>query len=93
MIDPSARPRLAPKARLKADSKSGRTLLLYPEAGLQLNATSAEVLRRCDGARTVGAIVSELCTAYAPTPPDTVAREIDELLQRLVDRGLVRLEP
>jgi hypothetical protein len=36
-----ARPRLAPKVRLRWDRKDARYMLLYPERGLVLNATAA----------------------------------------------------
>ena len=37
------------KARLRFDRKSSRYMLLYPERGLVLNPTAADVLQRCDG--------------------------------------------
>jgi pyrroloquinoline quinone biosynthesis protein D len=93
VISPEARPRLAAKARLKEDAKSGKLLLIYPEAGLQLNDTGAQVLRRCDGIRSVSTIVDELCAGYPGAPREQVAREVEELVARLRDRGLLVIEP
>ena len=45
MIDPQMRPTLAAKARLRKDVRSGRYLLLYPERGMELNATGVEIVR------------------------------------------------
>ena len=45
-MDASSRPCLAPKARLRFDRKSSRYMLLYPERGLVLNPTAADVLQR-----------------------------------------------
>ena len=41
-----ARPRLAGKARLRFDRRSARHLLLYPERGLVLSPTAAEIRAR-----------------------------------------------
>ena len=93
MITSDTRPKLAPKARLREDKQTGKTLLLYPEAGLALNPTGAAVLKRCDGQRTLGAIVDELCAAYADADRTVVEREVRGLVQRLCDKGLLVVEP
>ena len=87
------KPRLAPKARLREDRQSGKTLLVYPEAGLALNATGAAVLQRCDGAHTVEAIVDELCAAYADADRARVQREVEALVQKLREKGLLVVDP
>lgn len=92
MISAESRPVLASKARLRFDRKSSRYMLLYPERGLVLNPTAADVLQRCDGERTVGAIVAELAERYGQEPP-AVEREVMEFLQTMADRGLVRGAP
>jgi coenzyme PQQ biosynthesis protein PqqD len=88
-MDALSRPRLASKARLRFDRKSSRYMLLYPERGLVLNPTAADVLQRCDGERTVGSIVEELAQKYGHEPP-VVEREVMDFLQTMADRGLVR---
>ena len=66
MIAATAKPRLADKARLRLDPKTGETLLLYPEAGLKLNRTGTHVLERCTGkAVEYGAAVRAAQEAYA----------------------------
>ena len=89
MISTESRPVLASKARLRFDRKSSRYMLLYPERGLVLNLTAADVLQRCDGERTVGAIVAELAQRYGQEPP-AVEREVMEFLQTMADRGLLQ---
>jgi len=93
MIDASSRPRLAQKARLRFDRKTSRYMLLYPERGLVLNATAADVIERCTGERTVSSIVDELAQKYDQQPPDAVEREVMEFLQAMADRGLVQAAP
>src|SRR3954447_17575216 len=64
-IDPAARPRLARGVRLRADAARGGFVLLAPERVLTTNATALEVLKRCDGARTVSAIVDDLAQLFS----------------------------
>lgn len=92
MISGASRLRLASKARLRFDRKSSRYMLLYPERGLVLNPTAADVLQRCDGERTVGSIVSELAQQYGHEVP-AVEREVLDFLQVMADRGLVQATP
>ncbi|MBI4635188.1 MAG: pyrroloquinoline quinone biosynthesis peptide chaperone PqqD [Candidatus Rokubacteria bacterium] len=87
------RPRLAPKARLRFDRKSGRHMLLYPEKGLVLNSTAVDILRLCTGELSVEAIVERLAAKYAPQPRDVVEREVLAFLATMADRGLVREGP
>ena len=92
MIALDARPRLAPKARLRVDKISGETLLLYPERGLEMNATGAEILGLCTGERSVGEIIEALAKRYGRN--DSLADDVRAFLQRLADRNLLRgLEP
>lgn len=89
MIAPGARPRLAPKARLRWDRKGERYMLLYPERGLVLNATAADVVRLCTGEVTVAAIVDQLAVKYEPQPREALEAEILTFLSRLAERGLL----
>ena len=89
MVSLTTRPRLAPKARLRWDRKDERFMLLYPERGLVLNPTAADVVRLCTGALTVGAIVDQLAVKYAPEPRESVERQVVTFLTRMAERGLV----
>jgi hypothetical protein len=76
----ASRPRLAAKAKLRRDRRSGETLLLYPEHGLVLNDSAAAILRACDG-RTA----AEIATAL-----DAPLADVIEFLDVLLGRGLVQ---
>jgi pyrroloquinoline quinone biosynthesis protein D len=84
-----ARPRLAAKARLRFDRKTERHLLLYPERGLVLSPTAAEIVRLCTGEHTVAAIVDRLAAKYAGEPRARLEDEVRRFLGALADRGLV----
>jgi pyrroloquinoline quinone biosynthesis protein D len=88
-ISPATRPRLAGKARLRWDRKDGRFMLLYPERGLVLNATAADVVRLCTGELSVGDIVERLAAKYAQQPRADVEREVLGFLTRIAERGLL----
>ncbi len=89
MISVESKLRLAPKARLRFDRKSSRYMLLYPERGLVLNPTAADVLQRCTGERTVHSIVEELARKYGHEAP-AVEKEVMEFLGTMADRGLIQ---
>jgi coenzyme PQQ biosynthesis protein PqqD len=88
-----ARPRLAPKVRLRWDRVGARHMLLYPERGLVLNATAADVAQLCTGEHTIAGIVDRLAEKYAPQPREVVEREVLAFLGALAERGLIRSEP
>lgn len=90
MISAESKPRLAPKARLRFDRQSSRYMLLYPERGLVLNPTAADVLQRCTGERTVHSIVEELAQKYGHQAP-AVEKEVMDFLRTMADRGLVQM--
>ncbi|MCI0548305.1 MAG: pyrroloquinoline quinone biosynthesis peptide chaperone PqqD [Candidatus Rokubacteria bacterium] len=89
MISTESRPRLAAKTRLRFDRHSARYMLLYPERGLVLSETAADVLQRCTGELTVGAIVDELARKYDRDAP-VVERDVLAFLRTMADRGLVQ---
>jgi len=93
MIAADARPRLAPKVRLRFDRKSDRFMLLYPERGMVLNPTAAEIVKRCTGELTVTEIIAQLAEQYAAQSRDAIEREVVQFLDAMTDRGLVRSEP
>ena len=89
MIPVDARPTLASKVRLRWDRRAEKYMLLYPERGLVLNATGADIVQLCTGEHTVGGIVAQLAGKYAREPED-VAQEVQTFLTRLAERGLIR---
>jgi len=71
-LDASSRPGLAPHVRLSFDAARDRHVLLSPETVAVLNRTSADILRLCDGRRTVAEIVAELRGRYERVVDDEV---------------------
>ena len=53
--------------RLQWEPAQKAHVLLYPEGMVKLNSSAGEILRRCDGERTVSQIVTDLEAAFAAT--------------------------
>ena len=66
-IDPRARPSIGRGFRLQWEPAQQAHVLLYPEGMVKLNGSAGEILKRCDGARTVGEIVTEFETTFGAT--------------------------
>ena len=82
-----ARPRLAPGCRLHPTE----ALLLIPEGTLQLSGPSRRILEILDGQRTVSAVVDHLLAEYLGAEREQIEQDVLGLLQRLEDRGVVRV--
>lgn len=50
----------SPLHRLQWEEAQQKTVILYPEGMVELNQSSAEILKCCDGNRNLSQIVSEL---------------------------------
>jgi pyrroloquinoline quinone biosynthesis protein D len=64
--------------RLQWEQAQNAHVLLYPEGMVKLNTSAGEILRRCDGARTLAEIVADLESTFnqqglAPDVQDFVA--------------------
>jgi pyrroloquinoline quinone biosynthesis protein D len=87
-----SRLKLAPKAKLRLDPKSGKYILLYPEKGLLLNATGAAILRLCDGETPLSAVIATLAAEFQ-SDADVLRVEVLTFVQGLLDRGLLQALP
>lgn len=64
-------------------------MLVFPEAALVLNDTAPEILKLCDGERTVDEIVKSLVERFTGAEPTVVEADVMEFLTRLLARGLL----
>jgi pyrroloquinoline quinone biosynthesis protein D len=74
---------------LQTDSKTGTSVLLFPEGVLELNETAQEILTRCDG-RTVSEIIQALAEEYE-VDSQMLAADVRETLSDLQRRKLIEL--
>ena len=91
-VDATAVPRLHPKARLQRDDVRERDVLLYPEGLVALNPTGAEILRLCDGVRSIAQVVAALEQRYHVTA-GMVEPDVTTFLDGLAAKGLVTYGP
>jgi pyrroloquinoline quinone biosynthesis protein D len=79
-----AQPKLRALFRMQWEPAQEAFVLLYPEGMVKLNQSAAEILKRCDGMREVGAIVADLEQAFNTTG---LAREVEAFLGEAARRG------
>jgi len=63
----TARPTIGRGFRLQWEAAQNAHVLLYPEGMVKLNTSAGEILRRCDGVRTLTEIVADLEQAFGRT--------------------------
>lgn len=89
-IAPDARPRLPRGVRLVHNESQGGWVLLAPERVFKADAIAAEIVKRCTGEATFGAIVDDLASAYG-APRERVLADVTALLRGLADKRLLEL--
>jgi pyrroloquinoline quinone biosynthesis protein D len=86
-MDLHATPRLAPGCRLHPTE----AVLLIPEGTLKLQGPARDILTQLDGKQSVAAIVEELAQQFEGVDRDDIQRDVLSLLERMEQRGVVRV--
>jgi pyrroloquinoline quinone biosynthesis protein D len=86
-MDLNATPRLAPGCRLHPTE----AVLLVPEGTLNLRGPARDILSHLDGKQNVAAIVDELLKLYSGVESSDMQRDVLTLLERMQQRGVVRV--
>jgi pyrroloquinoline quinone biosynthesis protein D len=87
-ISEDSRPVLPRHTKLRYDETRQVWVILAPERVLAPDEIAVEVLKLCDGVRSVAHIVDELTAKYA-APRDTIATDVVAMLQDLADKGFL----
>jgi pyrroloquinoline quinone biosynthesis protein D len=90
MIADDARPRLPRGVRLREDKVRERWVLLAPERILKVNPIAVEILKLCDGGRTLGEIVAGLAERFNAEPA-RVGADVRALLASLHEKRMAEL--
>jgi pyrroloquinoline quinone biosynthesis protein D len=86
----SVRPRLMRGVRLRRDERRGGHVLLAPERVVRADPVAVAVLERCDGSRTLGEIVDDLCVVYKGER-SRIDADVRALIADMIDRKMVAL--
>ena len=78
------KPSLSRVFRMQWEETQNNYVLLYPEGMVKLNQSAAEILKRCDGERSVPAIVDDLERAFGA---NGLRDEVDDFLAAATERG------
>jgi pyrroloquinoline quinone biosynthesis protein D len=82
------RPRLAAGVRLHFDNTRNAWVLLGPERVIETEGPASEILRRCDGSRTVAQIVDELATLYN-AERTLIETDVTDMLRELAAKRML----
>jgi pyrroloquinoline quinone biosynthesis protein D len=92
IVSAASRPVLARGRRLHHDAARDRWVIQAPERVLSPDPIAVEVLKLCDGRRTVAEVAESLATRYT-APRDQIETDIIAMLQDLADKGVVSCTP
>jgi len=86
-INPEQIIQFSPLHRLQWEEAQQKHVILYPEGMVELNQSSAEILKLCDGTRKLAEIVSELEQKFATTG---LINDITAFLEVALKNGWIR---
>jgi len=89
VISAASKPAMPPHIKMRHDAGRDRWIILAPERVFDPDEIAVEVLKLCDGARTVGDIADHLAKEYN-APREDIEADIITMLQDLADKGVVK---
>ena len=87
-IDEGSIPRFLPHMKIKFDKKRERWTILAPERIFLPDEIALEILKRCDGASTIRAIVEDLAAKY-DAPSEEIMEDVKKLVRDFRDKGVL----
>jgi pyrroloquinoline quinone biosynthesis protein D len=90
-IAPDAKPKLPRGVRLTHNEAQGGWVLLAPERVFKADAIAVEIIKRCSGEATFGAIIDDLVAAFPGAPREKILADVTTLLRGLADKRLLEL--
>ena len=86
-INPDQTLQFSPLHRLQWEEAQQKYVILYPEGMVELNQSSAEILKLCDGTRALAQIASELEEKFATSG---LTNDITNFLNIALQNGWIR---
>ncbi len=87
---PTRKPKLPRGVRLTHNEAQGGWVLLAPERVFKADAIAVEILQRCTGEATFGAIVDDLASTFH-APRERIEADVATLMRSLADKKLLEL--
>jgi pyrroloquinoline quinone biosynthesis protein D len=87
-VSETSRPKLPRHAKLKFDETRQVWVILAPERVLAPDEIAVEVLKLCDGERSVADMVDQLAAKYA-ADRSAIVGDVIAMLQDLADKGFL----
>lgn len=82
-------PRLSSHYVFRWEESQAAYILLYPEGLIKLNGSAGEILKRCDGQRSVADIVDDLQAAF-PGNSAEISRGTQAFIDLAQDKGWLK---
>jgi pyrroloquinoline quinone biosynthesis protein D len=89
-IAASARPAIARGLRLQWEPAQQAHVLLYPEGMIKLNSSAGEIMKRCDGKRTLTDITADLEQAFSATE---LAKDVEAFVAMALEKHWLEIQP
>ncbi|WP_459992352.1 pyrroloquinoline quinone biosynthesis peptide chaperone PqqD [Methylosoma difficile] len=86
-LDPDKPIRFSSTHRLQWEEAQQKTVILYPEGMVELNQSSAEILKCCDGVRNLAQIINALEEKFATSG---LANDITAFLEVALQHGWIQ---
>jgi pyrroloquinoline quinone biosynthesis protein D len=89
-VVPSVRPAIGRGMRLQWEPAQNAHVLLYPEGMIKLNGSAGEIIKRCDGSRTVADITADLERTFGATG---LANDVEAFVALAVAKQWLEIRP
>ena len=88
IVDGETTPKLPRHVKLRHDAGRERWIMLAPERVLQPDDVSVEILKLCDGSRSIDELSQVLAAEYS-APVDEIRKDVIEFVQDMADKGYI----
>jgi pyrroloquinoline quinone biosynthesis protein D len=92
VVSAASKPRLPRYIKLRHDAARDKWLVQAPERNFYPDPIAVEVLKLCDGSRTVSEVAQSLSMRYN-APKEQIEADVIGMLQELADKGVVSCAP
>jgi pyrroloquinoline quinone biosynthesis protein D len=89
-ISATAKPAIGRGLRLQWEPAQNAHVLLYPEGMIKLNGSAGEIMKRCDGVRTVSEITADLERTFGTTG---LGADVEAFIRLALEKKWLEIRP